>query len=151
MVVTTDNDLAPCLRRCRAAGIRVVVCGDYLPRPKRGAGAGRKTKAGRRSAAEDAGVGDDGGVLARAADVAAGQAGGQLRLASEVDAALVWDGRRPFELEAADRVICSEVLSAGEGRIGGGGRTRHHHRRGRPQRLARRGVGRRPNADPGGE
>ena len=46
MVVTTDNDLAPCLRRWRAAGIRVVVCGDYPPscgaapveRPRRGGG-----------------------------------------------------------------------------------------------------------------
>ena len=55
MVVTTDNDLAPCLRRCRAAGISVIICGDYLPRPKRGAV--KKTKAGRRLVSTDAGVG----------------------------------------------------------------------------------------------
>lgn len=55
MVVTTDNDLAPCLRRCRAAGISVIICGDYLPRPKRGAV--KKTKAGRRLVSSDAGVG----------------------------------------------------------------------------------------------
>jgi hypothetical protein len=55
MVVTTDNDLAPCLRRCRAAGIHVIICGDYLPRPKRGAV--KKTKAGRRLVSSDAGVG----------------------------------------------------------------------------------------------
>ena len=115
MVVTTDNDLAPCLRRCRAAGIRVVVCGDYLPRPKRGAGAGRKTKAGRRSAAEDAGVGVTEAYWRELQTSQRDRPVGRLRLASEVDAALVWDGRRPFELEAADRDLLAEVLTEKEG------------------------------------
>ena len=124
MVVTTDNDLAPCLRRCRAAGIRVVVCGDYLPRPKRGAGAGRKTKAGRRSAAEDAGVGMTEAYWRELQTSQRDRPVGRLRLASEVDAALVWDGRRPFELEAADRDLLAEVLTEygrgadGRGRAG---------------------------------
>ena len=150
MVVTTDNDLAPCLRRCRAAGIRVVVCGDYLPRPKRGAGAGRKTKAGRRSAAEDAGVGVTEAYWRELQTSQRDRPVGRLRLASAVDAALVWDGRRPFELEAADRDLLAEVLSEKEG----GFQTREP--RDAPVegnvagvwRRRGRGVGRWPNADP---
>ena len=150
MVVTTDNDLAPCLRRCRAAGIRVVVCGDYLPRPKRGAGASRKTKAGRRSAAEDSGVGLTEAYWRELQTSQRDRPVGRLRLASEVDAALVWDGRRPFELEAADRDLLAEVLSEKEG----GFQTREP--RDAPVegnvagvwRRRGRGVGRWPNADP---
>ena len=148
MVVTTDNDLAPCLRRCRAAGIRVVVCGDYLPRPKRGAGAGRKTKAGRRSAAEDAGVGMTEAYWRELQTSQRDRPVGRLRLASEVDAALVWDGRRPFELEAADRDLLAEVHSAGEGRTGGRGDAPVEGNVVGVWRRNGRGVGRWPNADP---
>ena len=89
MVVTTDNDLAPCLRRCRAAGIRVVVCGD-ASRPR--GGASRKTKAGRRSAAEDSGVGLTEAYWRELQTSQRDRPVGRLRLASEVDAALVWTG-----------------------------------------------------------
>ena len=123
MVVTTDNDLAPCLRRCRAAGIRVVVCGDYLPRPKRGAGAGRKTKVGRRSAAEDAGVGMTEAYWRELQTSQRDRPVGRLRLASEVDAALVWDGRR--RSSSRRRIaICSPRFSrpgTGRGTAGAGG------------------------------
>jgi hypothetical protein len=152
MVVTTDNDLAPCLRRCRAAGIRVVVCGDYLPRPKRGAGASRKTKAGRRSAAEDSGVGLTEAYWRELQTSQRDRPVGRLRLASEVDAALVWDGRRPFELEAADRDLLAEVLTGNTGAAGTAGK----HGWDAPVegnvvgvwRRNGRGVGRWPNADP---
>ena len=94
------------------------------PRPKRGAGAGRKTKAGRRSAAEDAGVGVTEAYWRELQTSQRDRPVGRLRLASAVDAALVWDGRRPFELEAADRDLLAEVLSEKEGGFQGGGEPR---------------------------
>ena len=118
MVVTTDNDLAPCLRRCRAAGIRVVVCGDYLPRPKRGPAPVERPRRGGGSR-RGRGRGRDGGVLARAARRRSGT-GPWAGCGSRPRWTRRWCGTGAGRLSSRRRIaICSRRFSAEGGRLSG--------------------------------
>ena len=142
-VVTSDNDVVPAVSFARRkCGVRVVACGDFLPKARLEGGGAQASKR-RRAASRRFGKLDKTGtrlkrrnevgvtpqywsLLQAAADA---RPVGRLKLAAASDAALVWDSTRAFAVDGNESAAGGVV---GVWRSGG----------------ERRGVGRWPSPRP---
>lgn len=132
-VVTSDNDVVPAVSFARRkCGVRVVACGDFLPKARLEGGGAQASKR-RRAASRRFGKLDKTGtrlkrrnevgvtpqywsLLQAAADA---RPVGRLKLAAASDAALVWDSTRAFAVdgnESADGGVVGVWRSGGKRR-----------------------------------
>ena len=137
-VVTSDNDVVPAVSFARRkCGVRVVACGDFLPKArlegggaqasKRRRAASRRFSSTRLKRRNEVGVTPQYWSLLQAA--ADARPVGRLKLAAASDAALVWDSTRAFGVDGNESAAGGVV---GVWRSGG----------------KRRGVGRWPSPWP---
>ena len=127
-VVTSDNDVVPAVSFARRkCGVRVVACGDFLPKArlegggaqasKRRRAASRRFSSTRLKRRNEVGVTPQYWSLLQAA--ADARPVGRLKLAAASDAALVWDSTRAFAVdgnESADGGVVGVWRSGGKRR-----------------------------------
>ena len=115
MLVTTDNDLLPCMEYAAALGCGVVVCGDLVPGVHRRRKTEARTKRVRRSIASDPGVGVTGEYWAGLQAAAQARPVGRLRLLRAAHAALVWDSARRFVVTPEEGAAAAAAAAAASG------------------------------------